>query len=87
MARNAHQRIAASTWLERTTGASTRVGDIAERISTATLFGGGALVIVEDPGPLVRAKAERSERSYVLGFAALPRLERALAQLAVRRSG
>jgi len=35
---------------------------------------------------LVRAKAERSERSYVLGFAALPRLERALAQLAVRRS-
>ncbi len=46
-----------ATW--RTTGASTRVGDIAERISTATLFGGGALVIIEDPGPLVRAKADR----------------------------
>ena len=45
------------TW--RTTGASTRVGDIAERVSTATLFGGGTLVIVEDPGPLVRAKADR----------------------------
>jgi DNA polymerase III delta subunit len=46
-----------ATW--RTTGASTRVGDIAERVSTATLFGGGTLVIVEDPGPLVRAKADR----------------------------
>jgi DNA polymerase III delta subunit len=28
-------------------------------VATATLFGGGALVIVEDPGPLVRGKAER----------------------------
>ena len=45
------------TW--RTTGASTKSGDIAERVSTATLFGGGTLVIVEDPGPLVRAKADR----------------------------
>jgi len=36
---------------------------------------------------LVRAKAEDSERNYVLGFAALPRLERALGRLAVRRSG
>ena len=36
---------------------------------------------------LVRAKAEDSERNYVLGFAALPRLERALARLGVRRSG
>ena len=43
----------------RTTGAGTRAGDIAERVATATLFGGGTLVIVEDPGPLVRAKAER----------------------------
>jgi DNA polymerase III delta subunit len=43
----------------RTTGASTKPGDIAERVSTATLFGGGTLVIVEDPGPLVRAKADR----------------------------
>ena len=36
---------------------------------------------------LVRAKAADSERDYVLRFAALPRLERALARLAVRRSG
>jgi DNA polymerase III delta subunit len=43
----------------RTTGAGTRAGEIAERVATGTLFGGGTLVIVEDPGPLVRAKAER----------------------------
>ncbi|HSW43368.1 MAG TPA: DNA polymerase III subunit delta [Patescibacteria group bacterium] len=43
----------------RTSGAATRVGEIAERVSTATLFGGGTLVIVEDPGPLIRAKADR----------------------------
>ena len=45
------------TW--RTTGASARAVEIAERVATATLFGGGTLVIVEDPGPLVRAKADR----------------------------
>jgi DNA polymerase III delta subunit len=43
----------------RTTGASTQAAEIAERVATATLFGGGTLVIVEDPAPLVRAKAER----------------------------
>ncbi len=43
----------------RTTGVGTRAAEIAERVATATLFGGGTLVIVEDPGPLVRAKAER----------------------------
>jgi hypothetical protein len=36
---------------------------------------------------LVRAKAADSERDYVLRFAALPSLERALARIAVRRSG
>jgi hypothetical protein len=36
---------------------------------------------------LVRAKARDSERDYALAFAALPRLGRALARLAVTRSG
>ena len=45
------------TW--RTNGATTRAADIAERVATATLFGGGTLVIVEDPGPLVRTRADR----------------------------
>lgn len=43
----------------RTTGSATRAAEIGERVATATLFGGGTLVIVEDPGPLVRAKADR----------------------------
>ncbi len=43
----------------RTTGAATRPAEIAERIATATLFGGGTLALVEDPGPLVRSKADR----------------------------
>ena len=43
----------------RTTGAATRPGEIAERVATATLFGGGTLVLVEDPLPLVRAAADR----------------------------
>ncbi len=45
------------TW--RTNGATARAADIAERVATATLFGGGTLVIVEDPGPLVRTRADR----------------------------
>jgi DNA polymerase III delta subunit len=45
------------TW--RTTGGGTRAAEIAERVATGTLFGGGTLAIVEDPGPLVRARAER----------------------------
>jgi DNA polymerase III delta subunit len=43
----------------RTTGAGTRAAEIAERVATGTLFGGGTLAVVEDPGPLVRTKADR----------------------------
>jgi len=43
----------------RTTGATTRAAEIAERVATGTLFGGGTLAVVEDPGPLVRTKADR----------------------------
>ena len=43
----------------RTTGASTRIAEIAERVATAPLFGGGTVVIVEDPAPLLRAADER----------------------------
>jgi DNA polymerase III delta subunit len=43
----------------RTSGAAARPAEIAERVATATLFGGGTLVVVEDPSPLVRSKADR----------------------------
>lgn len=57
-----------ATW--RVTGASTRADEIAERVATATLFGGGTLAIVEDPGPLVRSHAERDALVAALGLVA-----------------
>jgi DNA polymerase III delta subunit len=45
----------------RTTGATTSAAAIGERVATGALFGGGTLVIVADPAPLIRAKANRDE--------------------------
>lgn len=56
-------RIAAETgspperW--RTTGAETTLAALAERVTTAPMFGGGTLVVVVDPFPLLRTKADR----------------------------
>jgi len=41
----------------RLTGSSTSAAEIAEKVATATLFGGGTLVVVSDPAPLVTTKA------------------------------
>jgi DNA polymerase III subunit delta len=54
----------------RTTGGATRASDIAERVATATLFGGGTLVIVEDAGPLLRSKADRAALEATLAMVA-----------------
>ena len=54
----------------RVTGSTTRVAEIAERVATATLFGGGALVVVEDPSPLLRARADRDALLATLGAVA-----------------
>ncbi len=54
----------------RLSGATTRVAEIMERVATATLFGGGALVVVEDPSPLLRARAERDALHAALGTVA-----------------
>ncbi len=40
----------------RLTGSSTSAAEIAEKVATATLFGGGTLVSVSEPGPLVATK-------------------------------
>ncbi len=40
----------------RLTGADTSAAEIAEKVATATLFGGGTLVIVSEPAPLVVTK-------------------------------
>jgi DNA polymerase III delta subunit len=51
----------------RTTGGATRPAEVAERIATATLFGGGTLVIVEEPAPLVRSRADRDALLAAVG--------------------
>ena len=43
----------------RVSGDATTAGRIAERVSTGSLFGGGTLVVLTDPGPLVRSKEDR----------------------------
>ncbi len=40
----------------RLTGAGTSAAEIAEKVATGTLFGGGTLVVVSDPAPLVATK-------------------------------
>lgn len=41
----------------RLAGSSTSADEIAEKVATATLFGGGILVVVAEPAPLVSTKA------------------------------
>jgi DNA polymerase III delta subunit len=40
----------------RLTGSATSAAEIGEKVATATLFGGGTLVVVTDPAPLVASK-------------------------------
>ena len=40
-------------------GDATTVGRIAERVATGSLFGGGTLVTVQEPGPLLRSRDDR----------------------------
>jgi DNA polymerase-3 subunit delta len=49
----------------RVAGDSTSVGRIAERVATGSLFGGGTLVTVNEPGALVRS---RDDRDALLGL-------------------
>lgn len=45
----------------RVVGASTSAQEILERVGTATMFGGGTLVVVVDPGPLIATKPLASQ--------------------------
>jgi DNA polymerase III delta subunit len=54
----------------RLAGASTTADEIAEKVATATMFGGGAMVVVSEPGPLVVAKANLARLVEVLGSVA-----------------
>lgn len=54
----------------RVTGAATSVDRIAERIATSPLFGGGTLVVVAEPAPLLASKAGREALVAILGSVA-----------------
>jgi DNA polymerase-3 subunit delta len=54
----------------RVDGSGTSVEQIAERIATAPLFGGGTLVVLSDPAPLLRSKADRDAVTALLGAVA-----------------
>lgn len=50
----------------RVSGDAVRPGLIAERIGTASLFGGGTLAIVVDPGPMLRSRDDRDTLIAIL---------------------
>jgi DNA polymerase III delta subunit len=54
----------------RTTGDAINASRIAERVATAPLFGGGTLLTVIDPAPLLRSRAERDAIIDALGAVA-----------------
>jgi DNA polymerase III delta subunit len=54
----------------RLTGATTSADEIAERVATATLFGGGTLVVVAEPAPLIATKLLAARLVEALGTVA-----------------
>jgi DNA polymerase III delta subunit len=58
--------------LERTrvSGDSLSAARLGERVATGSLFGGGTLVVVTDPAPLVRSKEDRDTLTALLGAVA-----------------
>lgn len=69
------RRVAGSTGGEdlerwRVAGAATSADEIGLRVATAPLFGGGTLVVVADPAPLLRSKADQVALVAVVGSVA-----------------
>ncbi len=54
----------------RVTGVETNAAQIAERVGTAPMFGGGCVAVVTDPGALVRSKDAREALDRALGTVA-----------------
>ena len=51
----------------RLAGASTTIDEIAEKVATGTLFGGGTLVVVAEPSPLMPGRIDLERLIRVLG--------------------
>ena len=65
----------------RWSGEETSAARIVERVGTAPMFGGGCVVVVTDPGPLLRSKDGREALDRALGGG------RAGQRAGVRRAG
>jgi DNA polymerase III delta subunit len=51
-------------------GSEVSAARIGERVATGTLFGGGTLAVVSEPGPLLRSRDGREELAYALRMVA-----------------
>ena len=54
----------------RVAGDATTTGRLTERLGTGSLFGGGTVAIVTEPGPLVRSKDDRAALVALFGLVA-----------------
>ena len=70
VARRLEQETGAPPDRWRVTGAETSVPQIAERVGTAPMFGGGCVAVVTDPGPLLRSKESREALERTLALVA-----------------
>ncbi len=70
VARRLEQETGAAPERWRVAGAETSPAQIAERVGTAPMFGGGCVAVVTDPGPLLRSKDAREALERALGLVA-----------------
>ncbi len=70
IARRLEQETGAAPDRWRVTGAETSAAQIAERVATAPMFGGGCVAVVTDPGSLLRSKDAREALGQALGAVA-----------------
>lgn len=70
IARRLEQETGAPPDRWRVAGAETSVAQVAERVGTAPMFGGGCVAVVTDPGPLLRSKDAREALERTLGIVA-----------------
>jgi DNA polymerase-3 subunit delta len=70
IARRLEQETGAAPDRWRAIGSETNAAQIAERVGTAPMFGGGCVAVVTDPGPLLRSKDAREALERALGVVA-----------------
>jgi DNA polymerase III delta subunit len=70
IARRLEQETGAAPDRWRVAGGEVNAAQIAERVGTAPMFGGGCVAVVTDPGPLLRSRDSRDALERALGAVA-----------------